>query len=170
VALSLFLPRGFTYVSEEANLPTWWTVSLLVGAAGLHVQAGSWRAAPVAVVRSPGGCSQLFRVGRTRDPDRNRRHRIHAPSGASSAQALDVALGGRIGLLLASDVGMEAVSGLLLADQPILSRGSDLGQILVTHLEEFGEMAGAALAACSPLAALRLRGVSTDFGVSLAAR
>lgn len=34
---------------------------------------------------------------------------------------------GGIGLLLASDVGMEAVSSLILADQPILSRGSDLG-------------------------------------------
>jgi len=77
---------------------------------------------------------------------------------------------GGIGLLLASAVGLEAVGSLILADQPILSRGSDLGYILVTHLEEFGEMAGAALAACSPLAALRLRGVSTDFGVCLAAR
>jgi hypothetical protein len=55
VALSLLLPalvhheltrdvgaaRVFTFVGAEANLPTWWSASLLFGAALLHVQAGA---------------------------------------------------------------------------------------------------------------------------------
>lgn len=199
VALSLFLPRGFTYVSEEANLPAWWTGLLLVGAAGLHLQAGIlarrsgsrgavswWLLAALLAMLSLDEIAGLH----------ERLQELVLTLTDTSFAAAWVVLGipiaiagtvvtlvlarrlprrstllavGGIGLLLASAVGLEAVGGLILADQPILSRGSDLGYLLVMHLEEFGEMAGAALAACSPLAALPLEGVGTKFGVYLAA-
>lgn len=75
-----------------------------------------------------------------------------------------------LGVLFASAVGLEALGGLMLGEQESPYEGSDLGCIIVMHLEEFGEMAGAALAACSPLAGLRLRRHNTDLGLSLAGR
>lgn len=214
VGLSLFLPvlvdheltrgdgdiRMFTYVHAEANLPTWWTVSLLLGAALLHVQAGimarrsgirgaaAWWALaglfsllsvdeltsvherldvwglalledgfafPWLVVGIPVAIavSILARVAARHLPRRS--------------TLLSV---GGVLVLLASAVGLEAVGGLLLGDQQGQYQGSDLGYTLVMHVEEFGEMAGAALAVCGPLAALLIQRSGSAMSLSLRTR
>ena len=80
-----------------------------------------------------------------------------------------LSLGG-IGLLFLSAVALETVGGVILGDQEGEFQGSSLGYTLLMHAEEFGEMAGAALAVCGPLAALRLRDSATGLGVSLGSR
>ncbi|MDQ4039821.1 MAG: hypothetical protein M3313_16090 [Actinomycetota bacterium] len=214
VAVSLFLPvlidheltrdrgdlRIFTYVNDEANLPTWWTVSLLLGAAVLHVFAGAlarrcgvggaaawwifavllallaldeltalherldvWGLAlteagfafPWLVLGAPIALTMLvIALVASR----------HLPR-----RSMTLSLGG-LGLLFVSAVGLEALGGLMLGEQAGPYEGSDLGYTLVMHLEEFGEMAGAALAACSPLAALLLRRSNSDLALSLDGR
>jgi len=214
VALSLFLPvlidheltrdrgdlRVFTYVGNEANLPTWWTVTLLVGAAVLHVQAGGlarrsgargaaawWVLASLlallaldeltalherldvwGVVLTDAGFAFPWLV-------------LGAPVAIAIIAVAVVAgrhlprrstllsLGG-IGLLFVSAVGLEAVGGLLLGDQQGEYQGESLPYTLLMHLEEFGEMAGAALAVCGPLAALRIRRSGGEFALELDGR
>jgi len=214
VALSLFLPvlidheltrdrgdlRVFTYVGNEANLPTWWTVTLLVGAAVLQVQAGGlarrsgargaaawWVLASLlallaldeltalherldvwGVVLTDAGFAFPWLV-------------LGAPVAIAIIAVAVVAgrhlprrstllsLGG-IGLLFVSAVGLEAVGGLLLGDQQGEYQGESLPYTLLMHLEEFGEMAGAALAVCGPLAALRIRRSGGEFALELDGR
>jgi len=214
VALSLFLPvlidheltrdrgdlRVFTYVGNEANLPTWWTVTLLVGAAVLQVQAGGlarrsgargaaawWVLASLlallaldeltalherldvwGVVLTDAGFAFPWLV-------------LGAPVAIAIIAVALVAgrhlprrstllsLGG-IGLLFVSAVGLEAVGGLLLGDQQGEYQGESLPYTLLMHLEEFGEMAGAALAVCGPLAALRIRRSGGEFALELDGR
>ena len=214
VAISLFLPvlidheltrdqgdlRIFTYVNAEANLPTWWTVALLVGGALLHVLAG------VLARRSGvGGAAAwwifaVLLVLLALDELTALHERLdvwgHALTEAGFAfpwlvlgapialamiviavvasrhlpkRSMMLSLGG-LGLLFVSGVGLEALGGLMLGDQEGQFEGAGLGYTLVMHLEEFGEMAGAALAACSPLAALRLRRSDTELGLSLSGR
>ncbi len=214
VALSLFLPvlvkheltrdrgdiRVFTYVGNEANLPTWWTVTLLVGASLLHLQAGvlarrsdargasAWWvfAALLALL----GLDELTALHERLDvwgvalTDAGFAFPwlvLGAPIAIGIAAVALVAgrhlptrttilsLGG-IGLLFFSAVGLEAVGGLLLGDQQGEFQGESTIYTLLMHVEEFGEMAGAALAVCGPLAALRIRGSGNDFGLSLRAR
>lgn len=215
VALSLLLPvlidhestrgrgdlRLFTYVNQEANLPTWWTVSLLVAAALLHVQAGMlarragtrgalawWVLGTLLALLALDELTALHErldvwglaltdaggfafpwlllgvpvaIGMIAVAVAAARH-LPRPSTVLS-------LGG-ICLLFLSAVGLEAVGGLFLGDQQGQYAGADLGYVLLMHVEEFGEMAGATLAVCAPLAALRIRRSGNEFGLSLAGR
>lgn len=215
VALSLLLPvlidheltrdrgdlRMFTYVNNEANLPTWWTVSLLVAAALLHMQAGVlarragthgaaawWVLAALLALLALDELTALHErldvwglaltdaggfafpwlllgvpiaIGMIAVAVAAARHL----PGRSTLMSL-----GGICLLFLSAVGLEAVGGVFLGDQQGQYEGADLGYVLLMHVEEFGEMAGAALAVCAPLAALRIRRSGADFGLSLNAR
>lgn len=201
VGLSLFLPvlveheltrdqgdlRIFTYVNAEANLPTWWTVTLLLVAALLHVQAGLlarrsgvggagawWVLAAVLALLSLDELTALHErldvwglaltdsgfafpwlvlgapiaIGMIAVAALAARH--------LPRRSIALTMGG-ITVLFASAVGLEALGGLLLGDQEGAYQGSHLGYTLVMHFEEFGEMAGAALSACGPLSAMRIR-------------
>ncbi len=198
VALSLFLPvlvdheltrdrgdlRLFTYVNDEANLPTWWTVTLLVSAAVLHVQAGVlarrcgapgaaawWVLASLLALLALDELTALHErldvwgLALTEAGFAFPWLVVGAPIAIGMIAVAVVAgrhlprrttmlsLGG-IGLLFLSAVGLEAVGGILLGEQEGQYQGASLGYTLVMHAEEFGEMAGAALAMCGPLAAL----------------
>jgi len=214
VALSLFLPvlidheltrdrgdlRVFTYVGNEANLPTWWTVTLLVGAAVLHVQAGGlarrcgargaaawWVLASLLALLALDELTALHErldvwgVALTDAGFAFPWLVLGAPVAIAIIAVAVVAgrhlprrstllsLGG-IGLLFLSAVGLEAVGGLLLGDQQGEYQGESLPYTLLMHLEEFGEMAGAALAVCGPLAALRIRRSGGEFALELDGR
>ncbi len=214
VALSLFLPvlidheltrdrgdlRVFTYVGNEANLPTWWTVTLLVGAAVLHVQAGGlarrsgargaaawWVLASLLALLALDELTALHErldvwgVALTDAGFAFPWLVLGAPVAIAIIAVALVAgrhlprrstllsLGG-IGLLFVSAVGLEAVGGLLLGDQQGEYQGESLPYTLLMHLEEFGEMAGAALAVCGPLAALRIRRSGGEFALELDGR
>jgi len=214
VALSLFLPvlidheltrdrgdlRVFTYVGNEANLPTWWTVTLLVGAAVLHVQAGGlarrsgargaaawWVLASLLALLALDELTALHErldvwgVALTDAGFAFPWLVLGAPVAIAIIAVAVVAgrhlprrstllsLGG-IGLLFVSAVGLEAVGGLLLGDQQGEYQGESLPYTLLMHLEEFGEMAGAALAVCGPLAALRIRRSGGEFALELDGR
>ena len=214
VALSLFLPvlidheltrdrgdlRVFTYVGNEANLPTWWTVTLLVGAAVLHVQAGGlarrsrargaaawWVLASLLALLALDELTALHErldvwgVALTDAGFAFPWLVLGAPVAIAIIAVALVAgrhlprrstllsLGG-IGLLFLSAVGLEAVGGLLLGDQQGEYQGESLPYTLLMHLEEFGEMAGAALAVCGPLAALRIRRSGGEFALELDGR
>ncbi|MDQ3052559.1 MAG: hypothetical protein M3R66_01645 [Actinomycetota bacterium] len=214
VALSLFLPvlidhevtrdrgdlRLFTYVGNEANLPTWWTVTLLVGAAVLHVQAGGlarrsgargaaawWVLASLLALLALDELTALHErldvwgVALTDAGFAFPWLVLGAPVAIAIIAVALVAgrhlprrstllsLGG-IGLLFLSAVGLEAVGGLLLGDQQGEYQGESLPYTLLMHLEEFGEMAGAALAVCGPLAALRIRRSGGEFALELDGR
>lgn len=211
VALSLLLPvlidheltrdrgdlRLFTYVNQEANLPTWWTVSLLVGAALLHVQAGVlarrsgargavawWVLATLLALLALDELTALHErldVWGLALTDAGFAFPwlvLGAPIAVGMIAVAVVAarhlprratllsLGG-IGLLFLAAVGLEAVGGAFLGDQQGEFEGANLGYTLVMHLEEFGEMAGAAIAVCGPLAAIRIRRSGTDFALSI---
>lgn len=214
VALSLFLPvlidheltrdrgdvRVFTYVGNEANLPTWWTVSLLVVASLLHMQAGvlasrsqargagAWWV--LAALLAMLALDELTALHERLDvwglalTDAGFAFPwlvLGAPIAVGMIAVAVIAarhlprrstmlsLSG-IGLLFFSAVGLEAVGGILLGDQQGEYQGENLLYTLLMHLEEFGEMAGAALAVCGPLAALRIRRRGNDFGMSIAVR
>jgi hypothetical protein len=214
VALSLLLPvlvdheltrdrgdvRVFTYVGNEANLPTWWTVTLLVGAALLHVQAGGlarrtgargaaawWVLASLLALLALDELTALHErldVWGLALTDAGFAFPwlvLGAPIAfAIIAVALFagrhlprrstlLSLGGIVVLFL-SAVGLEAVGGLLLGDQQGEFQGESLPYTLLMHLEEFGEMAGAALTVCGPLAALRIRRSGGEFALALAVR
>ena len=210
-ALSLLLPvlvkheltrdrgdiRVFTYVGNEANLPTWWTVGLLVGATLLHLQAGFlarrsetpgagawWVIAALLALLSFDELTALHErldvwgVALTDSGFAFPWLVLGAPIAigmvavaVAAARQLPrrstiLSLGG-IGLLFFSAVGLEAVGGLLLGDQQGEFQGESTLYTLLMHVEEFGEMAGAALAVCGPLAALRIRRSGTALGLSL---
>lgn len=214
VALSLFLPvlvkheltrdrgdvRVFTYVGDEANLPTWWTVALLVGASLLHLQAGFlagrsgargagawWVIAALLALLSLDELTALHErldvwgVALTEAGFAFPWLVLGAPI-AIGMIAVAVAAArwlprrstilslGGIGLLFFSAVGLEAVGGLLLGDQQGEFQGESTLYTLLMHVEELGEMAGTALAVCGPLAALHIRRSGNDFGLSLRTR
>lgn len=192
--------RVFTYVGNEANLPTWWTVSLLTGAALLHLQAGSlarrsqargasawWVLATIFALLALDELTALHErldvwgLALTEAGFAFPWLVLGAPIAIALVAVALVAgrhlprrstllsLGGIV-LLLSSAVGLEAVGGLFLGDQQGQFEGESLPYTLLMHLEEFGEMAGAALALCGPLAALRVRRTDGEFALALAVR
>jgi len=211
VALSLFLPtlvdheltrdrgdlRLFTYVNDEANLPTWWTVTLLVSAAVLHVQAGvlarrsgARGAAAWWVIATLLGLLALDELTALHErldvwglalteagfafpwlvlgaPIAIGMIAVAVVAGRHLPRRTTMLSLGGIGLLFLSAVGLEAVGGILLGEQEGPYQGASLGYTLVMHAEEFGEMTGAALAVCGPLAALVLGRGNTEFGFAL---
>jgi len=211
VAISLLLPvlidheltrdrgdvRMFTYVGDEANLPTWWTVSLLIGAALLHLQAGGL--ARRAGARGAAGwwvfAALLALLALDELTSLHERLDVWGLALTDAGFAFPwlvlgapIAVGmiavsvvaarhlprlttvlslGGIALLFFSAVGLEAVGGLMLGEQDGEFQGESLLYTLLMHAEEFGEMAGAAVALCGPLAALRIRRGDTDFALSI---
>lgn len=190
----------FTYVGNEANLPTWWTVALLVGASLLHLLAGilarrsdaqgasAWLvfAALLALL----GLDELTSLHERLDvwgvaltdagfafpwlvlgtPIAIGIAAVALVAGRHLPRRTTILSLGGIGLLFFSAVGLEAIGGLLLGDQQGEFQGESTLYTLLMHVEEFGEMAGAALAVCGPLAALRVRRSGTGLELSLRTR
>jgi len=214
VALSLLLPalvhheltrdvgaaRVFTFVGAEANLPTWWSASLLFGAALLHVQAGALARRSgikgasawwiLAVLFAALSLDELTALHERLDewglaltdsgfafpwlvlgtPIAIGIIAIALVAGRHLPRRSKVLSLAGLGLVLLSAVGLEAIGGLLLGDQKGEFQGENTLYTLVMHLEEFGEVAGAALAVCSPIAALQIRRSGAEVGVSLRSR
>lgn len=186
--------RVYIWVHEESNLPTWWSVSLLVCAAlsfgvlGLlnrMLRAGG-RAGPWWLLGAI--CALLALDELTFLHERLDRVGIAlagegfalpwALIGAPIAVLLGIAVTvavrrlprttarltvAGIVVLLSAAVGLELVGGLMLGDQAGIHEGADLPYTFVYHLEEVGEMFGAGLLLCAPLAALGLRARNGGF-------
>jgi hypothetical protein len=177
--------RMYIWVQEEGNLPTWWSVLLLMTAAvlcginGWWQRAGGrsglpwWLAGSVLALLSLDELTLLH--------ERFNRWGLEVIGGGFAfgwvvvgvplavgvvvvvvltVRRLPVAaarlLVGGVGLLLASAVGGEVLGGLLLGDGPEAVDGVNPPYTVVLHLEELGEMLGAALAACAPVSAWRV--------------